>query len=122
MTLKEKKFKNYSNLNELLSSLETTIRNKYDIRDMKQFGKLMKRPLRFLFIQEIDTLFDIFIHFNSGMAENTEKSYSVTMIAPESENEENPIKDTLRLNKVEDVFWARDIVSKALLGLFTEED
>ena len=44
------------------------------------------------------------------------------MIAPEAKNEEDPIKDILKLNKVEDVFWAKDIVNKALLGLFPKED
>lgn len=122
MTLKEKKFENYSALSDLLFRLETIIRDyNHDIRDMKQFGELMKRPIRFLFIREIDTLFDTFIHFNPGMAENTEKGYSITMIAPESMNESDPIKDVLRLNKVESIFWARDIVNKALFGLFPKE-
>ena len=123
MTLTEKKFENYSLLSELLFRLETIIRNwyGYDIRDMKQFTELMKRPMYFLFIREIDTLFDTFIHFNPGVAENLERGYSITMISPESENEKDPIKDTLRLNKVEDVFWARDILSKALVGLFAKE-
>ena len=124
MTLKEKKFENYSTLSEMLFRLETIIRNwyNYDIRDMKQFTELMKRPMRFLFIREIDTLFDTFIHFNPGIASNTEKGYSITMISPEAKNEEDPVKDTIKLNLVEDVFWARDIVSKALLGLCTKED
>ena len=124
MTLKEQKFENYSALNELLFRLETIIRNwyGYDIRDMKQFTELMKRPVRFLFIREIDTLFDTFIHFNPGMAENTEKGYSITMIATESENEEDPAKDILKLNKVEDIFWAKGIVNDALLSLFPKEN
>jgi len=123
MTLQEKKFENYSILSELLFRLETIIRNwyGYDVRDMKKFGELMKRPMRFLFIREIDTLFDAFIHVYPGMAENTERGYSITMIYPESENEKDPIKDTLRLNKVEDVFWAKGIVNNALLGLFPKE-
>lgn len=124
LTLKEKKFENYSLLAEFLFRLETIIRNwyDYDIRDKKQFTELMKRPMRFLFIREIDTLFDTFIHFNHGMAENSEKGYSITMISPESENEKDPIKDTFRLNKVEDVFWAKGIVNNALLSLFSKED
>ncbi len=124
MTLKERKFENYSTLNDLLFRLETIIRDwhGYDVRDMKKFGELMKRPMRFLFIREIDTLFDAFIHVYPGVAENSEKGYAITMIAPESKNEEDPIKDTIKLNRVEDVFWARDIVNKALLGLFPTED
>ena len=124
MTLKEKKFENYSTLSEMLFRLESIIRNWYgfDIRDMKKFGELMKRPMRFLFIREIDTLFDAFIHVYPWMAENTEKGYSITMISPESENEEDLIKDVLRLNKVEDIFWAKGIVNRALLGLFPKED
>lgn len=124
MTLKERKFENYSTLSELLFRLETIIRNwyGYDVRDMKPFCELMKRPLRFLFIREIDTLFDTFIHVYPGVAENSEKGYSITMIYPESKNEEDPVKDILRLNRVEDVFWARDIVNKALLGLFSKKD
>lgn len=123
MTLKEKKFENYSTLSELLFRLETIIRNcyHYNIIDLEDFTKLMKRPVRFLFIREIDTLFDTFIHFHPNVAENTEKGYSIIMITPESENEEDPSKDVLRLNKVEDIFWARDIVSKALLGLLPKE-
>lgn len=123
MTLKERKFENYNTLSEMLFRLEAIIRNwyNYDVRDMKQFTELMKRPMRFLFIREIDTLFDTFIHVYPGMAENSEKGYSITMIAPESENEEDPTKDVLRLNKVEDIFWARDIVNKALLSLFPKE-
>lgn len=124
MTLKEKKFENYSTLRELLFRLETIIRNwyNYDIRDMKQFTELMKRPMRFLFIREIDALFDAFIRFNPGIAENTEKGYSITMIAPEAKNESDPVKDTLKLNKVEDVFWAKGIVNNALLSLISKED
>lgn len=124
MTLQEQKFNNYSTLSELLFRLETIIRNwyGYDVRDMKKFGELMKRPMRFLFIREIDTLFDTFIRFNPGIAENTEKGYSITMISPESENEEDPIKDVLKLNKVQDIFWAKDIINKALLSLFPKED
>jgi len=123
MTLQEKKFENYRALSELLFRLETIIRNwyGYDIRDMKQFTELMKKPTYFLFIGDIDTLFDTFIQFHPGMAEKTEKGYSITMISPESKNEEDPTKDILRLNKVEDIFWARDIVNKALLELFPKE-
>lgn len=124
MTLKEKKFENYNTLSELLFRLETVIRKwyGYDIRDMKQFTELMKRPTYFLFIPVIDTLFDTFIHFHPGMAEKIEKGYSITMISPEAKNEEDPIKDVLKLNKVQDIFWARDIVNKALFGLFPKED
>ncbi len=116
MTLKEKKFENYITLSELLFRLETIIRNCYndDIRDMKQFGALMKRPIRFLFLFEIDTLFDTFIGIYPGIASNTERGYSITMIAPEAENEAEPAKDTLKLNVVEDVFWARGIINNAL--------
>lgn len=124
MTLKEKKFENYSLLAEFLFRLETIIRSwyNYDLRDMKQFSELMKRPVRFLFIREIDTLFDTFIHFNPGMASNTEKGYSITMIVPESKNGEDPIKEVLWINRVQDIFWVRDIVSKALSELFSKED
>ncbi len=121
MTLKEKKFENYRALSELLFRLETTIRNWYDIRDMKQFGELMKRPVNCLFIPEIDTWFDVYIKIHPGMADN-KAGYSITMISPESMNESDPAKDILRLKKVEDIFWARDIVSKALLGLFPTEN
>ncbi len=118
MTLNEMKFKNYSALNELLFRLETAIRNCYDIRDMRQFGELIRRPMNCLFINEIDTWFDIYIRLYPGMAENSEKGYAIIMIAPESENKEDLIKNVLRLNKVQDIFWARDIINKALVGLF----
>ena len=123
MTLQEQKFNNYSTLNDLLFRLETIIRNQYvfDLRDMKKFGELIKRPMRFLFIREIDTLFDAFIHVYPGIAENSEKGYSITMIAPEAKNEEDPVKDTIKLNVVEDVFWAKGIVNNALLELFPKE-
>ena len=124
MTLRERKFENYSTLSELLFKLEDVIRNWYreDLRDAKRCAELMKRPMNCLFIREIDTWFDVYIHVHPGMAENTERGYSIIMIAPESENEEDPIKDILNLNRVEDVFWARDIVSKALFGLFPKEN
>ena len=124
MTVKEKKFEHYSTLSELLFRLETIIRNwySYDIRDMKQFSELMKRPMRFLFIREIDTLFDTFTYVYPGIAENTERGYSITMIAPEATNEEDPAKDILKLNKVEDVFWAKGIVNKAFLELVASKE
>ena len=124
MTLSEMKFENYSTLSELLFKLEDVIRNWYrkDFMDAKRCAELMKRPMNCLFIREIDTWFDVYIRAYPGVAENTERGYSITMIAPESRNEKDPIKDVLRLNKVEDVFWARDIVGKALLGLFAKED
>ena len=124
MILKEKKFKNYSTLSELLFKLEDAIRNWYreDLMDVKRCNELMKRPINCLFIREIDTWFDICIKLYPGMAENTENGYSIIMIAPESENEEDPIKDILKLKKVGDIFLVRDIVSTALLGLFSKED
>lgn len=124
MTLKERKFENYSTLSELLFRLETIIRNWYreDFRDAKRFKELMKRPMNCLFIREIDTWFDVYIRAYPGVAENTERGYSITMIYPESENEKDPIKDTLQINNVADLFWAKDIVNKALFGLFPKED
>ena len=124
MTLKEKKFENYSTLSEFLFRLETLIRDWYreDLRDVKRCSELMKRRMSCLFIREIDTWFDVYIKLHPGMAENSEKGYSIMMIYPESTNEEDPVKDILKLNRVEDIFWARDIVNKALLGLFPNED
>lgn len=124
MTLKEKKFENYSTLSELLFKLEDVIRNWYreDLRDVKRCSELMKRPMNCLFIREIDTWFDVYIRVYPGVAENTEGGYSITMIAPESENEADPVKDILKLNKVEDVFWAKGIVNNAFLSLFPKED
>ena len=124
MTLKEKKFENYSTLNELLFRLEDVIRNWYreDLRDVKRCSELMNRPMNCLFIREIDTWFDVYVKLYPGMAENTEKGYSVTMIYPESENEEDPIKDVYRLQKVSDIFWVREIVNKALLEMMKKED
>lgn len=52
----------------------------------------------------------------------TETGWSVTMIAPEAKNEEDPTKDILKLNRLEDVFWAKGIVNNALLSLFPKED
>lgn len=124
MTLKEQKFTNYSTLSELLFKLEDAIRNWYreDLRDVKRCNELMKRPINCLFIREIDTWFDVYTELYPGMAENTEKGYSIIVIAPESENEEDPSTDILKLKKVGDIFLARDIVSTALLGLFSKED
>ena len=120
MTLKERKFENYSTLSELLFKLEDVIRNWYreDLRDVKRCKELMKRPMNCLFIREIDTWFDVYIRVHPGVAENTERGYSITMISPEAKNEEDPTKDVLKLNKVQDIFWAKDIVLRAFLSLF----
>ena len=113
MTLKQKKQKNYMALRALLGELEQNIVCRLDLTNAEA---VMKSK-----INEDDELRDItdrFAKAHPDLVQETDTWYSIKMIAPESENEEDPIKDTLYLNRAEDIFWVRDIVSRAFLSLF----
>ena len=116
MTLKEQKQKNYQALLRVLGSIEQCVVCKLDVSNA---STMMKSPI--IGDYELQTTLEHASKANPELVQTTDTGYSITMIAPEAKNEEDPIKDVLGLNEVQDIFWARDIVARAFLGLFPKE-
>ena len=116
MTLKEQKQQNYQALLRVLGELEQLVVCRLDLSNA---NTMMKRSI--IGDYELQSTLEYCSKTKPELVQTTDTGYSVTMIFPEAKNESDPVKDVLGLNKVEDIFWARDIVSKALLGLFSKE-
>ena len=117
MTLKQKKQKNYMALRALLGELEQNIVCRLDLSNAQE---VMKRK-----INEDDELRDIaerFAKAHPDLVQETDTGYRLSMIFPETKNEEDPVMDVLFINRVEDIFQVRDVLSNAFLGLFSKED
>ena len=117
MTLKEQKTQNYQALLKVLGELENLVVCRLDVSNA---NTMMKRSI--IGDYELQTTLEYVSKSKPELVQTTDTGYSITMISPEAKNEEDPVKDVLKLNKVEDVPWVRDIVSRALLGLFPKED
>ena len=117
MTLKEQKTQNYWAIRKVLGQLESLVVCRLDVSNA---NPMMKKSI--IEDYELQTTLEYASKSNPELVQTTDTGYSITMIAPEANNEENPVKDVLKLNKVEDIFWARDIVSKALSELFPKEN
>lgn len=117
MTLKEQKQQNYQALLKVLCELESLIVCRLDVSNA---DTMMKRSINGDY--ELQTTLEYASKSKPELVQATDTGYAIKMIAPESKNESDPVKDTLGLNKVEDIFWARDIVARAFLGLFPKED
>lgn len=113
MTIKEQKQNNYQALLKVLGELENLIVCRFDSSDA---NTIMKKLIIEDF--EIQTTLEDVSKSKPELVQKTDTGYSITMISLEAKNEEDPIKDVLGLNKVEDIFWARDIVARAFLALF----
>lgn len=117
MTLKEQKTQNYQALLKVLGELEQHVVCRLDVSNA---DTMMKRSINGDY--ELQTTLEYCSKSHPELVKATDTGYALKMIAPESKNESDPVKDTLDLNKVEDIFWARDIVARAFLGLFPKED
>ena len=116
MTLKEQKQTNYQALLKVLGELEQLVVCRLDVSNAKT---MMKRSI--IGDYELQTTLEHVSKAHPELVQATDAGYSITMIAPEAKNEENPVKDVLKLNKVEDIFWTKDIVARAFLALFPKE-
>ena len=117
MTLNERKYQNYTFLRCVLSDLETILNQ----RGFRFYGFEKVKDLMTIPIQDDSELvfhMESCINASPAIIGKTDRGYSIRMISPESKNEEDPIKDVLKLNKIEDIFWAKGIIDKAFLGLF----
>lgn len=117
MTLKEQKTQNYQALLKVLGELEQLVVCRLDVSNAKT---MMKKSI--IGDYELQTTLEYASKSKPELVQTTDTGYSITMIAPEAKNEEDPVKDVLKLNKVEDIFWAKDIVARAFLALFPKED
>lgn len=117
MTLKEQKTQNYLALLRVLRGLEQQVVCRLDVSNA---NTMMKMSINGDY--ELRTTLEYASKLKPELVQTTDTGYSITMIAPEAKNEEDPVKDVLGLNKVEDIFWTRDIVSRAFLELFPKED
>ena len=117
MTLKEQKQQNYQVLLKVLGELEQLVVCRFDVSNA---NTVMKNSI--IGDYELQTTLEHCSKSHPELVQATDTGYAITMIAPEAKNESDPVKDTLSLNKVEDIFWARDIVARAFLGLFPNED
>lgn len=116
MTLKEQKQQNYQALLKVLGELEQLVVCRLDVSNANTMPKNS-----IIGDYELQTTLEYASKSKPELVQTTDEGYSITMIAPEAKNEENPVKDVLRLNKVLDIFWAKDIVARAFLGLFPKE-
>lgn len=117
MTLTEKKFENYTYIRNVLFDIETILnQNGFRFYDLETVQDLMKMRIKDEF-QIVSTLEFSYVHGPARVFCETDTGYSISMIAPESRNEEDPIKDVLDINTIEDIFRAKSIIDKAFLEL-----
>lgn len=117
MTLKEQKQQNYQALLKVIGELEQLVVCRLDVSNAKT---MMKKLVIGDF--ELQTTLEHCSKAHPELVQATDVGYTVKMIAPESKNEADPVKDALGLRRVEDIFWIKDIVTRAFLGLFPKED
>ena len=117
MTLKEQKQQNYQALLRVLGELEQHVVCRLDLSNA---STMMKRSI--IGDYELQTTLEYCSKSKPELVRTTDTGCAITMIAPEAKDETDPITVVLRLDKVEDIFWARDIVRKALLSLISKED
>lgn len=116
MTLKEQKQQNYQVLLKVLGELEQLVVCRFDVSNA---NTVMKNSI--IGDYELQTTLEHCSKAKPELVQTTDTGYSIAMISPEAKNEDDPVKDILKLNKVEDIFWVKDIVARAFLELFPKE-
>lgn len=119
MTLKEQKYQNYVFIRSVLLDMETTLnQNGFRLYNLETVQELMKRSIKNEI--QIVSLMDFIINEAPAMVRKTDIGYSISMISPKTNNEEDPSKDILNINTIEDIFRADGIINKAFIELVSE--
>ena len=120
-TLADRKYENYFKIIEMLGKAEQAAIHSLSVGMATAKERMTDKIYMYDELERI--LIELVENKDApGLFQFTETGWSVTMIAPEAKNDSDPVKDVLRLDKVQDIFWAKDIATRALLGLFPKED
>lgn len=122
MSLAQKKLDNYNFLNGVFADLEGELLGRvgYLFSRMGTAREIVKTSI--INHYELDVALKKLANAAPDFFQETDTGYSVTMIDPESKNEDDPIKDTLKLNTIEDLLWAKGVVGKAFLELVSGKE
>lgn len=117
MTLNERKVHNYNQLNGILHELEDVLQEGYAMRytGPGPLEKMLNLPVKDL--HAIQNVIEPYIKYSDYVC-RTDTGYSLSMIAPEAKNEEDPVMDVLKINVIMDILYAKSIIIDALLRLF----
>jgi len=116
-TLADRKCDNYLKIIEMLGKLELAA-----IHSLTSVGVSVAKDRMTDKLYMYDEFERILIEFVEdrdapGLFQQTETGWSVTMISPESKNEETPAMNVLKLDVIGDIFRAKTVVQKAFLEL-----
>lgn len=117
MTLKERKVHNYNQLNGILHELEDVLQEEYFMRyrNAESLTEMLNLPVKDL--HAIQDVMEPYMRISDVVCK-TASGYSISMIAPESKNDDDPVMNVLKINVIMDILYAKFIVIDALLGLF----